>query len=129
MLLDSYFPKHGAWDNEYVRRHPRVPFSVPVKFHHLRAGRTWTSTGMSLDLSEGGFGALVNGNLSLGETLEVDLPVSNNNLRLIAIVRYCSDFGSGLEFLGLTADERSLIMEITTQGEQAHTRELARLMH
>jgi len=128
VLLDSYFPKQGSWDNEFVRRYPRMPFSVPVKFHHLRAGRTWTSTGISLDLSEGGFGALVNGKLSPDETLEVELPISNNNLRLIAIVRYCSDFGCGLEFLGLTAEERSMIAEITTQGEQAHTREIARLM-
>jgi len=76
---------------------------------------TWTSTGMTLDLSQGGFGALVNRKLSPGETLEVELALSNSNLRLIAIVRYCSSFGCGLEFLGLTPEECSVIAEVTAR--------------
>jgi len=126
MLLDAH-PKTVSWPNGCVRRHPRMPFSVPVKFHHLKAGVTWTSTGMSLDLAEGGLGALVNGKLRPGETVEIELPLSKNNLRLIGIVRYCSDFGSGIEFLGLTPEERSHIAE-ATRGEAARSAAVAKLM-
>ena len=104
-----------------------MPFSVPITFHHLKAGLTWTSSGMSLDLSEGGFGALVNGKLRTGETLEIELPLSETVLRLIAIVRYCSSFGCGLEFLGLTPEERSQIAEATSR-EQARSPKIAKLM-
>ena len=127
MLADSH-AKPGSWANGYERRHPRMPFSVPVKLHHLKAGVTWTSVGMSLDIGEGGFGALVNGNLRAGETLEVELPLLENNLQLIAIVRYCSDFGCGLEFLGLTPEERLQITDYTTTRELARTPRLAKLM-
>jgi len=124
----EYRAKPDSWANGCVRRHLRAPFSFPVKFHHLKAGMSWTSTGMSLDLSEGGFGALVNGNLRAGETLEVDLPLSVNNLQLIAIVRYSSDSGCGLEFLGLTPEERSQIVDLTTHRGLARTPRLAKLM-
>jgi hypothetical protein len=121
-------PTKPAWrPNGYVRRHLRAPFSVPVKLHHLKAGVTWTTTGMSLDLGEGGFGTLVNGKLRTGETLEIELPLLENNLRLIAIVRYCSDFGCGLEFLGLTPEERGQIADFTYRG-LASTPRLAKLM-
>lgn len=120
--------KAAGWSNGCVRRHRRAPFSVPVKLHHLKAGVSWTSTGMSLDLSEGGFGALVNGNLRPGETLEIELPLVENSLRLIAIVRHCSDFGCGLEFLGLTPQERTLIVDQTTHRGLACTPRLAKLM-
>ena len=120
--------KPAWWPNGCVRRHQRAPFSVPVKIHHLKAGVTWTSTGMSLDLSEGGFGALVNGKLSPGETLEIEMQLLENDLRLIAIVRYCSDFGCGMEFLGLTPEERVQITTFTTHLGLARTPRLAKLM-
>ncbi|MGH9641849.1 MAG: PilZ domain-containing protein [Terriglobales bacterium] len=126
MLLEAH-PKTVSWPNGCVRRHPRTPFSVPLKFHHLRAGTTLTSSGMSLDLSEGGLGALVNGKLLPGETVEIELPLQKNSLRLIAIVRYCSNFGSGVEFLGLTPEERSHIAEATTR-EAARSPAMAKLI-
>jgi hypothetical protein len=120
------YPQTGSWANGCVRRHPRMPFSVPVTFHHLKAGMTWTSSGISLDLSEGGFGALVNGKLRPGETLEIDFPLPETVLNLIAIVRHCSSFGCGLEFLGLTPEERSQIAQATR--EQARSPAIAKLM-
>ncbi len=120
--------RSASWPNGFVRRFLRAPFSVPVKLHHLKAGVTWTSTGMSLDLSEGGFGALVNGRLRMGETLEIEMPLQENDLRLIGIVRYCSDFGCGLEFLGLTPEERMQITSFTTHRGLARTPRLAKLM-
>ena len=83
---------------------------------------------MSLDISEGGLGSLVNGKLRTGETLEIEMQLLANNLRLIAIVRYCSDFGCGMEFLGLTTEERMQISEFTTHSGMARTPRLAKLM-
>jgi hypothetical protein len=120
--------KPALWPNGCARRHQRAPFSVPVKMHHLKAGVTWMSTGMSLDLSEGGLGTLVNGKLRPGETLEIELQLLENDLRLIAIVRHCSDFGCGLEFLGLTPEERMHITDFTTHPGLARTPRLAKLM-
>jgi hypothetical protein len=83
---------------------------------------------MSLDLSEGGFGILVNGHLCEGETVEVDLPLAQNLPNLIAIVRYSSSNRSGLEFLGLTPEERLQISSATAASRPQGSGNLARLM-
>lgn len=121
-------PGSSPWGNGFVRRHRRMPFSIPIELHHLKAGMARASAGMSLDLSEGGFGVLVNGHLREGETVEVELSVSENLLRLIAIVRYSSSDRSGLEFLGLTAEERSDISTATAAIKPRGSGNLARLM-
>ena len=120
--------RSSRWENGYVRRHPRLPFSVPITLHHLKVGGTRTFAGMSLDLSEGGFGVLVNGHLSEGETVEVDLPLAPNLPNLIAIVRYSSSERSGLEFLGLTPEERMEISTATAAIKPRGSGNLARLM-
>src|SRR6202041_4063289 len=102
-------PKSAPWENGFVRRHPRLPFSVPVTLHNLNSGMARTFPGISLDLSEGGFGVLVNGQLREGETVGVDLPLPHNLPHLVAIVRYSASDRSGLGFLGLTPEERSEI--------------------
>ena len=121
-------PKSSQWDNGFVRRHPRLPFSVPITLHHLKAGIARTFAGMSLDLSEGGFGVLVNGQLREGETVEVDLPLAQKLPHLIAIVRYSASDRSGLEFLGLTPEERSEISTATAAMKPRSSGNLARLM-
>jgi len=121
-------PRSSGWENGFVRRHPRLPFSVPITLHHLKAGIARSFAGMSLDLSEGGFGALVNGQLREGETVEVDLPLPQNLPHLIAIVRYSSSDRSGLEFLGLTPEERSEISTATAAMKPRGSGNLARLI-
>jgi len=44
---------------EFARRHPRTPFTVPLTFRHLTEHAVRISHGISLDISEGGIGALV----------------------------------------------------------------------
>jgi hypothetical protein len=88
------------------RRHPRALFSVPVTLHHLTPGGVQTSRGITLDISQAGLGAMVQGDLRLGETVEIDLPLSERMLNAVAIVRHTSSMRSGFEFLGLTAEER-----------------------
>jgi len=127
MPLDTA-PSSSPWANGFVRRHPRLPFSVPVTLHHLKAGMARTFAGISLDLSEGGLGVLVNGQLREGETVEVDLPLSQNLPRLIAIVRYSISDRCGLEFLGLTQEERLEISQATTTSKPRGNGALAGLM-
>lgn len=94
------------------RRHPRALFSVPITLHRLRAGGVRTSRGITLDISEGGIGALVQGDLIVGETVEIDLPLPGSALSLVAIVRHTANARSGFEFLGLKPEERVQITDI-----------------
>jgi hypothetical protein len=49
---------------------------------------------------------LVQGDLRLGETVEIDLHLPENTLSAVAIVRHTSTVRSGFEFLGMTPEER-----------------------
>jgi hypothetical protein len=69
------------------------------------------SRGISLDLGEGGLGALVEGDVRVGETVAIDLRLSEQPLTTVAIVRHTSSVRSGFEFVGLTPEER---LEITS---------------
>jgi hypothetical protein len=72
----------------------------------LAAGGIRKSRGISLDISEGGLGALVQAQLQVGETVAIDFPLSGHVLSAVAIVRYSSSGRSGFEFVGLTHEER-----------------------
>lgn len=108
MQLDTH-PVAAAHPNGSIRRHPRALFSVPVTLYRLMPGGVQSSRGISLDISEGGMGALVQGDLHVGETLEIDLPLPGRMLSAVVIVRHTSSMRSGFEFLGLTPEERSQI--------------------
>jgi hypothetical protein len=99
----------AAYPNGGVRRHPRSLFSVPIIVQHLAKGGVRSDHGISLDISEGGMGALLPASLQVGEMVGIELPLPMHSLSTIAIVRYASDVRSGFEFLGLTAEERSQI--------------------
>ena len=88
------------------RRHPRTLFSVPVMLQHLVPGGVGFSRGISLDISETGLGALVQGGLRVGETVSLELALPDCDLNAVAIVRHSSSTRSGLEFLGLTPEVR-----------------------
>ena len=97
---------------ELARRHPRALFTVPLTLRHLTGHGVRTSRGISLDISEGGIGALVQGTLRVGETVAIDLPLSKRTLSTIAIVRHTSTLNSGFEFVGLTPEERVQILSV-----------------
>lgn len=91
------------------RVYPRTLFSVPLQLRHLRPGGVSTSRGLTLDLSEGGVGALVQIDLIVGEAIEIELQLPKGLLSAVAIVRYSSSLRSGFEFVGLSAEERQKI--------------------
>jgi len=86
MSLDLHPARTAVSEHGPVRRYPRTLFSVPVTLRHLMTGGIRSLRGISLDISEGGFGA---------------------------IVRHTSSVRSGFEFLGLTAEERQQIANAT----------------
>jgi hypothetical protein len=93
-------------DRASVQQHPRVLFSIPITLHHLGKDGIRKTRGISLDISEHGLGAIVPGDLQVGETVEIDLCLGERSLSAIAIVRHSSHARSGFEFLGLTAEQR-----------------------
>lgn len=95
-----------------MRRHPRALFSVPIVLRHLTREGIQATRGISLDISEGGVGALVQGELLVGEAVEMDLQLHEHALRSVAIVRYTCNTRSGFEFLGLTAEEQVQIAKV-----------------
>ena len=89
-----------------LQRYPRALFSVPMTLRHLAAGGIQSSPGVSLDISEGGLGAIVHGGLRVGEMVEIEVRVPGFALSAIAIVRYTTSVRSGFEFVGITQEER-----------------------
>ena len=58
-----------------VRQHPRILFSVPLTLRHLAPPGIRASHGISLDISEGGIGALVEHDFPVGDAVEIDFCV------------------------------------------------------
>jgi hypothetical protein len=103
----------GHKAHKFHRQHLRVLFSVPITVRHLsRGGGMRTTQGISLDLGEGGLGAIVRGDVQVGETVAIDFQLSEQLLKAVAIVRHTSGVHSGFEFVGLTPEERSQIASV-----------------
>jgi len=98
-----------------IRRYPRSIFTAPLTLRHLGAGGVHKLRGITLDVSEGGMGALVQGNLQMGEAVEVDMHLDGQVLNAVAIVRHTSNVRCGFEFLGMTSEERAQITEIISR--------------
>jgi c-di-GMP-binding flagellar brake protein YcgR len=116
MRFDIHPALGASHANTSVRRHTRTLFSVPITLCHLTKDGIRTTRGVSLDISEGGLGALVQGDLLAGETVEIDLRLRDHPLSTVAIVRYSSSVRSGFEFLGLTGEERHQIADEVGSG-------------
>jgi hypothetical protein len=78
----------------------------------LGQGGVRTSRGISLDLGEGGLGAIVHDTVHVGDTVAIDLQIGKQVLTAVAVVRHTSSVRSGFEFVGLTPEERLQITNI-----------------
>lgn len=98
-----------------TRKHQRSLFSVPFELRQLAGPAPYSLHAISLDISEGGLGALVQGNLKIGEPVQVDLPLAERTIRVVAVVRHTSALRSGFEFLQLSdSDRRDITRAIGT---------------
>jgi len=97
---------------EFFRQHPRILVSLPITLRHLCDGGVRSAHGISLDLGEGGLGAIVQGEVHVGETVAIDFRLSHQPVTTVAIVRHTSNVRSGFEFVGLTPEERLQIVNM-----------------
>src|SRR5271169_3543938 len=100
-----------VFDETPQRVSPRHPISVPVDLIALRSGVPENLPGRCTDLSEAGVGAVVAGELAAGQQVAVELRLPNVGVpvRARALVRYQSKFHCGLQFVGLSREQREII--------------------
>ena len=90
------------------RKHPRYQIDLRLVIYG-----TQTLHGRTKDISEGGLGATVAGNLKTDEivTLEFFLPGVETAFKLKAEIRYHKGFHYGFRFLHATEEQREFIRE------------------
>jgi TonB family protein len=105
---------HG-WNGSPRRRVERYELKMPLDVTVLRSGIPDTVPGRTLNFCERGIAAMLAGELTPGETVavEVQLPLSADPLRTRALVKYQDKLRCGLEFVGLSAEQREAIRDCT----------------
>ncbi|MFZ0758440.1 MAG: TonB family protein [Candidatus Sulfotelmatobacter sp.] len=100
-------------DHSSRRRWLRYRVQALLDVTVLRSGIPDTLPGRSIDLGEGGVAAVLAGELLPGEAVgvEIRLPLVADPLRARALVRHHNKLRLGLEFVGLTAEQRAAILE------------------
>jgi len=93
------------------RQAPRHPLAIPVDMTLLRSGVPESIPGRSVNIGEGGMAAVVAGELIPGDTVGVEfrLPSVGVPLRAKAVVRHHARLRCGIEFIGLSAEQRAMI--------------------
>jgi len=92
---------------------PRFLVQAPLDVTVLRSGIPDTVPGRSVNVCERGIAAMLAGELVPGEAvgIEVYLPLVADSLRTRAMVRYQDKLRCGLEFVGLSAEQRAAIRD------------------
>jgi TonB family protein len=93
------------------RAFARHPVNVPLDLIVLRSGVPENLPGRCTDISDAGVGAVVAGELVAGQhvAVELRLPDVGVPVRTRALVRYQSRLRCGLEFVGLSVEQREMI--------------------
>jgi hypothetical protein len=94
-----------------TRRAPRFPAAIPVDITVLRSGIPYTIPGRSINFGEFGMGAMLAGELALGDLIGVAfrVPEVETPIRARAMVRYQSRLQCGLSFVGLLPEQQMVI--------------------
>jgi TonB family protein len=102
-----------ALDQPSRRRALRYRVQAPLDVTVLRSGIPDTVPGRSVNLGEGGVAAVLAGELLPGEAVgvEIQLPQASDPLRTRALVRHHDRLHSGMEFVGLSAEQRAAILD------------------
>jgi TonB family protein len=100
-----------ALDPASRRRVSRRPINISLDVITLQSGIPYNMPGRCTDLSEAGLGAVVAGQLTAGQTVAVELRLPNVGLplRARAQVRYQERLRYGLQFVGLSIEQREKI--------------------
>src|SRR5208283_4902448 len=100
-----------ALEKTQRREFPRRPVHVPLDVIALRFGVPENLPGRCTDLSETGVGAVIAGELGPDQQVAVELRLPNVGVpvRARARVRHQSRLRCGLEFVGLSVEQREMI--------------------
>jgi TonB family protein len=101
------------WDQPSRRRGLRYRVQAPLDVTVLRSGIPDTLPGRAVNLGEGGVSAVLAGELLPGEAVgvEIRLPLVADPVRARALVRHHDKLRSGMEFVGLSAEQRAAIRD------------------
>lgn len=107
------------WNGISRRTVPRFLVQAPVDVTVLRSGVPDTVPGRSVNVCERGVAAMLAGEMVPGEAVgvEVWLPLLAETLRARAMVRYQDKLRCGLEFVGLSVEQRSAIRDWARQAK------------
>ena len=110
-----------GWERPSRRRGVRYMVQAPLDVTVLRSGIPDTVPGRSVNLGEGGIAAVLAGEFLPGETVgvEVRLPFVAVPLRARAVVRHHDKLSSGMEFVGLSAQQQAAIRNWAARGARA----------
>jgi TonB family protein len=102
-----------VWAGPSRRRVPRYRVQAPIDVTVLRSGIPDTVPGRSVNVCERGIAAVLAGEVVPGEAvgIEVRLPLAQDSLRTRAMVKYQHKLHCGLEFVGLSAEQRAAIRD------------------
>ncbi len=115
------------WSGPSRRRVPRYRVQAPIDVTVLRSGIPDTVPGRSVNVCERGIAAVLAGEVVPGESvgIEVQLPLAQDPLRTRATVKYQDKLHCGLEFIGLSAEQRAAIREWTKEAKLEAVTEVA----
>jgi len=93
------------------RRYPRYRANFPLTANAFREDGYLVLQGRCSDIGQGGMGVVLTPPAQSSEVLSVEFTLSNHPtpLTLRAIVRYREGFTCGLEFLGVSSEQQSII--------------------
>jgi TonB family protein len=101
-----------GWKGTTRRTVPRFVVQAPLDVTVLRSGIPDTVPGRSVNLGERGIAAMLAGELMPGETVGVEVRLPHGDpFRTRAMVRYQDKLRCGLEFVGLSAEQRASIRD------------------
>jgi TonB family protein len=102
-----------TWQGPSRRRSTRFRVQAPLDVTVLRSGVPDTVPGRSVNLCERGIAAVLAAEIKPGEVvgIEVMLPSASDPLRSRALVRYQDKLRCGMEFVGLSPEQRTAIRE------------------
>jgi hypothetical protein len=107
--------KQKGWQ----RRYPRFRANFPLVATAFREDGYDALQGRCSDIGRGGMGVVLTPPAHASEVLSLEFTLPNHTapLTVRAIVRYRTGFSHGLEFLGVTSEQQSIIEEFCTTLE------------
>jgi TonB family protein len=107
-----------GFDSASRRLFPRYPIDVSLDVIALQSGIPNSMPGRCCDLSEAGLGAVIAGELVAGQAVAIELHLPNVGLpvRARAQIRYQERLRCGLQFVGLSYEQREKIRYWASQS-------------